>query len=152
MRWMIGVLARGGVAAFFFFSWIIQLLWNAILVDQLALVAAKLDYWQAAGFWFLVSLLFAWTGIAARPADWLGRRHLRTVSRVGKWMGGLVGACVSEWSDERDRDKPGDPIEARIRRGVAHWLGVDDDTDWEDLGERIARRIRRAIRKELRDH
>jgi len=57
----------GGVAAFFFFSWIIQLLWNSVLVDQLALVAVKVTYWQAAALWFLSIILFAWAGIGVSP-------------------------------------------------------------------------------------
>jgi len=68
MRVLRGVITGGGVAAFFFFSWIIQLLWNSIVVDQLALVAVKVSYWQAAGLWFLITILFAWTGIGVSPS------------------------------------------------------------------------------------
>jgi len=50
-----------------FFSWIIHLLWNSILVDQLALVAIKVYYWQAAVLWFLSIILFAWAGVAVSP-------------------------------------------------------------------------------------
>ena len=55
------------MGAFFFFSWIIQLLWNSILVDQLALVAVKVNYWQAAALWFLSIILFAWAGVGVSP-------------------------------------------------------------------------------------
>ena len=68
MKLLRGLITGGGVAAFFFFSWIIQLLWNAILVDQLSLVAAKLNYWQAAALWFLSIILFAWAGIGVTPS------------------------------------------------------------------------------------
>jgi len=68
MKLLRGAITGGGVAAFFFFSWIIQLLWNSILVDQLALVAVKLTYWQAAAMWFLVTILTAWTGIGVSPS------------------------------------------------------------------------------------
>lgn len=63
MRLLRGLITGGGVGAFFFFSYVIELLWNGILVDQLGLVAVKLNYWQAAGLWFLVIILFAFTGI-----------------------------------------------------------------------------------------
>ncbi len=67
MKLLRGVITGGGIAAFFFFSWIIQLLWNSIVVDQLSLVAVKLNYWQAAALWFLSIILFAWAGIGATP-------------------------------------------------------------------------------------
>ncbi len=67
MKLLKGAITGGGIAAFFFFSWIIQLLWNSIVVDQLALVAVKLSYWQAAGLWFLLIILFAWAGIGVAP-------------------------------------------------------------------------------------
>jgi hypothetical protein len=62
-----GVIRGGGIGAFFFFSWIIQLLWNSILVDQLNLVATKVSYWQAAALWFLSIIFFAWAGIGSSP-------------------------------------------------------------------------------------
>jgi len=77
MKLLRGAITGGGVAAFFFFSWIIQLLWNSILVDQLALVAAKLSYWQAAGLWFLTTILFAWAGIGVAPT--ISKRWRRIV-------------------------------------------------------------------------
>jgi hypothetical protein len=67
MRLLRGLITGGGVGAFFFFSFILQLLWNGILVDQLGLVAVKLNYWQAAALWFMSIILFAWAGIGASP-------------------------------------------------------------------------------------
>jgi hypothetical protein len=67
MRLLRGLITGGGIGAFFFFSWIIQLLWNSILVDQLGLVSVKLNYWQAAGLWFLSIIAFAWAGIGVSP-------------------------------------------------------------------------------------
>jgi len=67
MKMLRGLITGGGVGAFFFFSWIIQLLWNSIVVDQLQLVAVKVTYWQAAGLWFLLIILFAWAGIGSSP-------------------------------------------------------------------------------------
>jgi len=77
MKLIRGLITGGGIGAFFFFSWIIQLLWNGILVDQLAIVpiAARLNYWQAAALWFLATILFAWAGIGVTPA--LRRRWQR---------------------------------------------------------------------------
>jgi len=62
-----GLITGGGVGAFFFFSWILQLLWNSILFDQLKLVNVALNYWQAAALWFMFIILFAWAGIGASP-------------------------------------------------------------------------------------
>jgi len=67
MKLLRGVITGGGVGAFFFFSWIIQLLWNGVLFDQLGLVPVQLNYWQAAALWFLVIILFAWAGIGVSP-------------------------------------------------------------------------------------
>jgi hypothetical protein len=39
------------------------LLWNSILFEQLQLVPTQVTYWQSAGLWFFVIILFAWTGI-----------------------------------------------------------------------------------------
>ena len=65
MKLLRGLITGGGIGAFFFFSWILQLRWNGILVDQLALVAVKVNYWQAAALWFMSIILFAWAGIGA---------------------------------------------------------------------------------------
>jgi hypothetical protein len=62
MRWFGGLLTGTGIGAFFFFSWVIQMLWNSLVVDHLGLLV-KLSYWQAAGLWFLIIVLFAWVGI-----------------------------------------------------------------------------------------
>ena len=37
MKLLRGLIAGGGVAAFFFFSWIIQLLWNTVSYTHLTL-------------------------------------------------------------------------------------------------------------------
>ncbi len=66
MKLITKFMAGGGVAAFFFFSWIIQILFNSIVVEHLGLLKS-LSYWQAAGLWFLITLLFAWAGIGAIP-------------------------------------------------------------------------------------
>ncbi len=63
MRLLRQAITAGGIPAFFFFSWILQMLWNSILHDQLTIVPTPVTYWQAAGLWFFVIILFAWTGI-----------------------------------------------------------------------------------------
>ena len=70
---LFGILTGGGIGAFFFFSWVIQVLWNSIVVRHLGLLK-PLSYWQAAGLWFLVTLFLAWTGIGAAARLW-HRRH-----------------------------------------------------------------------------
>ena len=65
MRALRGVLTGGGIGAFFFFSWVIEALWNSILVDQLGLVAVEVNYWQAAALWFLSIIFFAGAGLGA---------------------------------------------------------------------------------------
>jgi Na+-driven multidrug efflux pump len=72
MRFL-GILTGGGVGAFFFFSWVIQMLWNSIVVRHLGLLK-PLNYWQAAGLWFLITLFLAWTGIGAAARLWQRRR------------------------------------------------------------------------------
>jgi hypothetical protein len=67
MRLLRGLITGGGIGAFFFFSFILQILWNSIVVDQLHLVAVKLNYWQASALWFMSIILLAWAGIAASP-------------------------------------------------------------------------------------
>lgn len=63
MKLLRAAITAGGVPAFFFFSWILQLLWNSILHEQLGIVPSAVTYWQAAGLWFFVIILFAWAGI-----------------------------------------------------------------------------------------
>ena len=42
MKTVIGLVTGGGVAAFFFFSWIIQMLWNSIVAGHLGLLKSLL--------------------------------------------------------------------------------------------------------------
>lgn len=62
MKLLRGLITGGGIAAYFFLSWILKLLWNGVLV-QLQLVPTLITYWQAAGLWLFVIILFAWVGI-----------------------------------------------------------------------------------------
>jgi cytochrome bd-type quinol oxidase subunit 1 len=52
-------LALGCVAFFFLFSLVVQALFNNIIVGYFG-VLKSLSYLQAAGLWFLVTLLIGW--------------------------------------------------------------------------------------------
>jgi hypothetical protein len=96
------------------------MLWNSIVVGHLGLLK-PLTYLQAAGLWFLLILLFAWTGIGAG-----GRRLF--------WH-----RKPQDWSEV------GDKIESKIKKGLSHWAEAGPDTDWEELGKKIEEKIRRKI-------
>lgn len=98
MKWVGGLLG-GGVAAFFFFSWIIQMLFNSIVVRHLGLFK-PLSYLQAAGLWFLITLLFAWVGIGVtrrvrvrREVDW---------DELGERLGRKIESKIKEWIEGRE--------------------------------------------------
>ena len=63
MRLLRGVFTGVSIAAFFFFSWILKLLWNSILFEQLGLIQGSITYWQMTGLWFFFIILFAFAGI-----------------------------------------------------------------------------------------
>jgi hypothetical protein len=126
MRLLRKLVTGGGVAAFFFFSWIIQLLWNSIVVGYLGLLK-PLTYLQAAGLWFLLILLFAWVGI------------------------GASGRLVSWTHTRRDWSDLGEKIESKVRKGLSHWADAEPDTDWDELGKKIEEKIKRKIQKWAED-
>ena len=122
MRLFTKLISGGGIAAFFFFSWVIMRLWNHIVVFHLGL-AKPLTYLQAAGLWFLVILVFAWVGIGASRGLFSLRKK------------------------KRDWDEVGEKIESRIKDGFSRWVGADSDVDWNDLGQKIEEKIKRKIRE-----
>ncbi|MGY4706797.1 hypothetical protein ACVNPS_03450 [Candidatus Bipolaricaulota sp. J31] len=61
MKLLRGPFSPGGAAAFFFFSWVLQMLFNSIVVGHLGLLK-PLNYWQAAALLFLSIVAFAWSG------------------------------------------------------------------------------------------
>jgi len=134
----------GGIAAFFFFSWIIMLLWNSLVAGHLGL-CPTLSYLQAAGLWFLVTLLFAWVGIGVGTRRVLGLNL--GAGEAGDRIERKFKARVSRWadSDPEHWDEISDNIEAKIKRGLSKWVDIDPDADWDDLGERIEAKIKRKF-------
>lgn len=121
MRLFTKLISGGGIAAFFFFSWVIMRLWNHILVWHLGLFK-PLTYLQAAGLWFLIILLFAWVGIGAGRGlfPWRRKKH--------------------------DWEEVGEKIETKIKDGFSRWVGAGSDMDWNDLGQKIEDKIKHKIR------
>ena len=74
MRLLRGVFTGVSIAAFFFFSWILKLLWNGLLFEQLQLVNTTITYWQMAGLWFFVIILFTFAGIGV-PSRIVRKKH-----------------------------------------------------------------------------
>ena len=121
MRLLSRIVTGGGVAAFFFFSWVIMMLWNSIVVGHLGLTV-PLSYLQTCGLWFMIILLFAWTGIGVR---W----QFRTT-----------------WRTERRAEDFGRDIERKIKSGFTRWVGAEKDMDWDELGEKIEKKIKSRIK------
>ena len=146
MRLIVNSITGGGIAAFFFFSWIIQLLWNSLVAGHLGLAPA-LSYLQAAGLWFLVSLLFAWTGIGVRPRAWLGRPRWSDWGEIRRHIRRNVRSHISDWLKEEDEDVSdlGERIEAKIKRGFSRWVGAEENVEWDDLGALIEEKIKRKF-------
>ncbi len=69
MKLFRGPFTPGGAAAFFLFSWVLQVLFNSIVVGHLGLLK-PLSYWQAAGLLFLFVILFAWSGRGIAKTLW----------------------------------------------------------------------------------
>jgi len=96
MKWVGGLVTGGGIAAFFFFSWIIQMLFNSIVVGHLGLFK-PLSYLQAAGLWFLITLLFAWVGIGATGR--VRRRREIDWDEIGERLGRSIERKIKEWTE-----------------------------------------------------
>lgn len=137
MRAMLRVITHRGIAAFFFFAFILMLLWNEIVVGQLGL-GPQLGYLQTAGLWFLISVGLSWVGIAARAA--IPRTPKRRPT-IGTRVERSIESNVERLAARDDWDDLGDRIERGIKRGFAHWVDADEGFDWDDLGELIERKI-----------
>jgi hypothetical protein len=125
VRAIIGVVTGGGIAAFFFFSWIIQLLWNSLVAGHLGW-SPRLSYLQAAGLWFLVTLLFAWVGIGA--GRYVYRRRLRDWEELGRRVETRIKAALHRWVEgeaEGDWEELGKKIEEKLKKKFKEWLGEE---------------------------
>jgi len=142
MGLLIRLIAGGGVPAFFFFSFILMLLWNWLVAGHLGW-GPTLDYWQAAGLWFLVTILLAWTGIASRGA--FRPRRTRRPSRVAEGIERRLKDAFAHRAQDEEWEDLGAHIEGKIRRAFARWVDADEGTDWSELGERIEQKIRRKL-------
>ena len=141
------LIAGGGIAAFFFFSWVIMRLWNHIVAWHLGLMP-PLTYLQAAGLWFMVILLFAWVGIGANRGVSLWRRK-QDWEGIGGTIESKIKQGLSRWAatkKEEDWDELGAKIESKVKSGLASWVGADPNMDWDDLGEKIEEKIKSKIR------
>lgn len=143
MQTVIWVITRGGIPAFFFFALVLMLLWNEIVVDQLNW-GPTLTYLQVVGIWFLVSFGLSWVGIAARAL-----RPIRDAARrpsLGERIERTIESHVERFEERDDWDDSGDRIERKVKRAFARWADADEGFDWEELGELIERKIRRKVR------
>ena len=61
MKLFRGPFTPGGAATFFLFSWVLQMLFNSIVVRHFGLLS-PINYWQAASLLFLATIAFAWSG------------------------------------------------------------------------------------------
>ena len=144
MRLLVSLITKGGIPAFFFFSYVLMLLWNSLIADHFGW-APPLSYLQTAGLWFLVILSLAWAAIGSRSLVSHRRQSRRSGSddrfeRDVEWQ-----ACGSDMDGEKE--DVGARVERKIKRGLARWVGTDGETDWEDLGALIERKIRRCVHK-----
>ncbi|MBC7318203.1 hypothetical protein H5T57_02980 [Candidatus Bipolaricaulota bacterium] len=114
MRLIYKFLVGGGVAAFFFFAWVIMMLWNSIVAGHLGILP-PLSYLQACGLWFLVTLLFAWVGMGV---GWrlIMDREERVERRVRKALARWLGREDLAW------DELGELLEKRIKENLRRWL------------------------------
>jgi membrane protein implicated in regulation of membrane protease activity len=144
MKLITRCIAGGGIAAFFFFAWIIMLLWNGLIAGHLGF-APTLNYLQAAGLWFLVSIMFAWAGIGVRTR--LSFPSKRGDLEIGNWIERGIKAHVSRRARAEDWGDVSEHIEQSVKRGLARWAGGDEDADWSDLGGRIGRKLGEKLRE-----
>jgi len=125
MKLLTKLVAGGGVAAFFFFSWVIMKLWNSLVVRLFDLPALR--YLEVCGLWFLVILVFAWAGIAMNARVFIGRRR------------------------EERREEVGRRIDEGIKRGFARWVDADEHMEWDEIGERMEKKFKAKFKEWLKE-
>lgn len=149
MRLLTKLVTCGGVAAFFFFSWVIMMLWNSILAGHLGLLPV-LNYLQAAGLWFLFILFFAWTGIGVNGRVLPSWRKERTWDKTVDRIESKIRHGIFHWGERKNEEnweELGDKIEKKVKRGIAHWVDADPDMEWDDLGKSIEEKMKRKVRE-----
>jgi len=134
MRIITSSIAKGGIAAFFFFSFIVMLLWNSLIAGHLGF-GPRLTYLQAAGLWFLITLLSSFVGVGARPLSPPSRR--RDWSSIGDTIERKIKERIARWIEEEEPDDIAERVERKIKRSFARWVGADEEIDWSELGDRI---------------
>lgn len=141
MRGITIAIEKGGIAAFFFFSYIVMLLWNSLIAGHLGL-GPRLSYLQAAGLWFLITILSSFVGFASRPFS-----PCREWGSIGERIKERIKDRISEWVEPGEPDEIGERIERKIKRAFARWADADEDLDWSELGDRIEEKLRAKFRE-----
>ena len=144
MGLLIRLITGHGIPAFFFFSFILMLLWNSIVAGHLG-IGPTLSYLQTAGLWFLVTIAFAWAGLASRSAFSWRKSRKKIAQSVGEEIEHRLETGFSKRFDSEATDELGAKIEQKIRRGFARWVDADENTNWDELGEMIERKIKRKF-------
>jgi len=144
MRFLTRLIGRSGIPAFFFFSFVLMLLWNSLVAEHLG-CGPTLSYLQTAGLWFLLSFGFAWTGIGARSA--FGFRQPGNEHGISGHLGSPIRDRLSSAERTADSDDLGDRIARRVKRRSARWVEANEGVDESGLKERIERKIKRTIRR-----
>ena len=80
------------VGLFFLSAWIFQVLFNSLIAGHFGLLSS-LNYWQAAGFLFLIVILTFWMGFMGAP-----RREVKLdLSNMGKRIADEIKRFFEEW-------------------------------------------------------
>lgn len=144
MGLLIRLITGHGIPAFFFFSFVLMLLWNSIVAGHLG-IGPTLSYLQTAGLWFLVTIAFAWAGLASRSAFTWKKAREKVARPIRDEISRRLENGFSKRFDSEATDELGAKIEQKIRRGFARWVDADEDTNWDELGEMIERKIKRKF-------
>ncbi|RLE33804.1 hypothetical protein DRJ24_04775 [Candidatus Acetothermia bacterium] len=144
MKLLTSLISKGGIAAFFLFSFFVMLLWNSLIAGHLGF-GPEIGYLQAAGLWFLITVLSSFVGVGARPLSPPSRR--RDWSSIGNRIERKIKEQIARWVEEEEPDEIAERIERKIKSSFARWVGADDDIDWSELGDRIEKRLREKFRE-----
>jgi len=121
-----------------------MLLWNSLIAGHLGF-GPRLTYLQAAGLWFLITILSSFVGVGARPLSPPSRR--RDWSSIGKRIERKVKERIAGWAEAEGPDEIGEKIERKIKAGLARWVGAEEEIDWSELGDRIEEKLHERFRE-----